>query len=241
MASNAQFGDTVAARTRTAEFIRSTPELLEAYLALGGLARDLEAIASAGHKAEAANLAQSGRLANGMAATLDVAHAFAALQREYKAVMAVVRAVLHDLQSNDGTSAALSALEKVLADETAVVVSVTTKDDKSVRKRHRSEAQEAVRAEIRKDAAALLEIPEAAEALATRKVDGARLTKLRDDADALSGQVAARVARKAERKDATADEGAAVREQRRVWGACYRLLSAMPDPRVRALLATARR
>lgn len=34
MASNAQFGDTVAARTRTAEFIRSTPELLEAYLAL---------------------------------------------------------------------------------------------------------------------------------------------------------------------------------------------------------------
>lgn len=125
----------------------------------------------------------------GLAATLDVAHAFAALQREYKAVMAVVRAVLHDLQGHDSTSAVLSALEKVLADETAVIVSVTTKDDKNVRKRHRSEAQEAVRAEIRKDAAALLEISEAAEALATRKVDGARLTKLRDDADALSGRL----------------------------------------------------
>jgi len=74
-----------------------------------------------------------------------------------------------------------------------------------------------------------------------RRVDLARLTKLRDDADALGGQLSARVATKAERKLATAAETAAVKAQRAKWGGIYRILASLPDERVRALLDAASR
>lgn len=78
-------------------------------------------------------------------------------------------------------------------------------------------------------------------ALAARRVDLARLTKLRDDADALAGHLATRVADKAERKLATAAENAAVKAQRRKWGGVYRILASLTDPRVRELLKEASR
>lgn len=234
------YGPAVAARTRAAEFVRTHPELLASYVAAGGLESDLSAIVAAGRDAEAANLAQSGRQADGKAATLEVTRRFAELQREYKRVMAVVQAVLGDLGRAGADAALLSALEQVLMDETAVTVTLSERDSKRVREVKRTESQEAIRAEILKDAEALLASTGAHEALAHRKVTVERLTALRDGARDLSGQLATRVAKKAERKSATSAEAEAVERQRALWTATQRLLKQVDDPRVDALLRSTR-
>ena len=64
------FNAKVAARTRAAAQILGTPDLLTKYEKVGGLRRDLEAIAKAGMDAEAANLGQSRAKASGRAATM---------------------------------------------------------------------------------------------------------------------------------------------------------------------------
>jgi hypothetical protein len=63
------FNSKVAARTRVAVQITETPDLLTKYEKVGGLRRDLEAIAKTGAEAEAANLGQSQARASGRAAT----------------------------------------------------------------------------------------------------------------------------------------------------------------------------
>lgn len=234
------YGPAVAARTRAAEFVRTHPELLASYVAAGGLESDLIDIVAAGRDAEAANLAQSGRQADGKAATLEVTRRFAELQREYKRVMAVVQAVLGDLGRAGADGVLLSGLEQVLVDETAVTVTLSERDTKRVREVKRTQAQEAIRAEIHKDAEALLALTGAHEALAHRKVTAERLTALRDGAQALSGQLASRVAKKAERKSATAAETEAVERQQALWAATRRLLKQVDDPRVDALLRSTR-
>lgn len=237
------YNASVEARTRAAEFIRSHPELLARFLEAGGLEPDLVAISESGREAEAANLAQSGRLADGKAATLDLSRRFAELQREYKRVMAVVRAVRGDLARSGvaGREELEAALDQILADETAVTVTLSDRDGKRAREVRRSTSQEAIRAEIQKDAAALSGLTAAHEALAARKVTLERLGQLRDAAAALSGQLATRVAKKAERKTATEAETAAVTRQLQVWSSTRRLLRAIDDPRVDALLDAVRR
>jgi hypothetical protein len=83
MASSSSFSKVTAARTRAAEFILNTPELKDAFIAHGGLERDLTGIISTGKAAEAANLGQSVATADGSAASLTVADRFALLQRDY--------------------------------------------------------------------------------------------------------------------------------------------------------------
>src|SRR5262249_27876827 len=72
----------IAARTRAAQQILDTSDLLSLYESVGGLVADLHAIRDAGLAAEAQALAQSSAKSAGEAATLEVLTAFAALQKE---------------------------------------------------------------------------------------------------------------------------------------------------------------
>ena len=235
--ANSTFDSNVRARTRAADFIRSTPELLAAFVTRGGMQSDLLLIIEAGMRAEAANLAQSGRMADGKAATVDVTTRFAALMREYKAVMAILRAVLRDMKRADADVTLVAQLAQVLVDETDVSVTVKPNSDgtKAVKVR-KSATQDAIRAEIYRDAAALVGLTGAHEALGSRQVGRDRLQAMAAEAEALQGLLATRVAKKAERQGATAEEHDAVKAQREAWNAVSRLLARVDDPRVQALV-----
>ena len=240
--ANYSFRETVAARTRAAAYIVATPELLEEYVAIGGLALDLEVIVESGRAAELANSGQSIGSAQGTANSVDVQSAFRALQREYKAVMAVARAVLDDLEEAKAPVEVLEQLKKILVDETAVhIKTVKGEGDATVRKALKKHSQEAIRAEIWKDAKGLLESPEIVTAMTARRVDAARLSGLLGSADMLSARLSARIADRAERKLATQAEHEAVKAQRKKWGAVYRLLQRLDDERLRSLLAACAR
>ncbi|MFO0748997.1 MAG: hypothetical protein U1F43_25530 [Myxococcota bacterium] len=242
MARRIAFNASVAARTRAAAAIKDSPELLAAYQARGGLAADLAVIVQRGEEAEAANLAQTASGADGAAATVDVLRSFAALQREYKDVMAVVQAVRDDLDDAGADPQTLAAIDAILADETAVLVKTVKADGGAARKKvQKARSQEAVRAEIHKDAAALLALTALAQPLADRRVTSERLTLLRDGAQGLAGALADRSIKKASKKSATTAETDAVQAQRKKWGACYRILARLDDERVKALLKDARR
>jgi|GEM_PF-1549002 len=240
--ANSTFDSNVRARTRAAAFMQSDPQLLAAFVAQGGMQSDLLLIVEAGMRAEAANLAQSGRMADGKAATVDVTRRFAALMREYKSVMAVLRAVLRDLKKGHADVTLIEQVAQVLVDETEVSVAVTPNSDgtKAVKVR-KSATQDAIRAEIYRDAATLAGLTGVHEALGSRQVPVARLQAMAAEAEALQGLLATRVAKKAERKGATAEVYEAVNAQREAWNAVSRLMARVDDPRVRALLRDTRR
>jgi hypothetical protein len=238
------FNSVVAARARTAMQILETADLLEKYEALGGLRRDLAAIGQAGLEAEAANLAQSQSSAAGKGATVEVLAAFAALQREYAAVMSVVRAVRVEQARNSAPAQLIGKLDGIIANEAELSVTVSVDDGGAKRRRVRkSKSQEALRAEIAKDARALLELSELRDALAERRVDGSRLEALRQSAEDLSGLLAVRSASKGVAKASVQAERDAVKRQGEIWKGCSRLLWALADKdeRVRSLLQEARR
>lgn len=260
------FNSTVAARTSAARQILQSSELLALYEGAGGLREDLEAMVHWGEQAEALNLAHSEAQAQGGTATVNVLAAFVALQKEYSAVMAVVTAARHTLGKAGAAPEVLTALEHILQNESETTVR-TIHDEadheadgaegetakaaaggeaeasQPKRKRVRRQSQEALRAEIAKDAGALLHVSGALPELARRKVDAARLTKLQADAGTLSGKLSERVVDKASAKAATAAVHEAVIEQKQLWGACYRILRAVgrQDARVAALLHAAAR
>jgi hypothetical protein len=237
------FNSTVAARTRAAKEIVDTSDLLSKYLDLGGLKRDLEAIVSAGLDAEAANLGQSQAKAAGKGATVDVLVTFASVQKEYSAVMGVVQAVQADLARSGGSAELTVRLDGILTNEAELSVKVYETEAGTKRKASRSASQEALRAEIAKDAAALLDLTDVHPFLTERRVDSARLEGLKKSAEDLSGLLADRAAAKGAAKTSSKEERDAVSRQRDVWGACYRLLHALSDKdeRVRSLLAQAKR
>ncbi len=236
------FSSSVAARTRAAAFVLRTPDLLAAYEAAGGLAADLSSIVEAGEAAELANLQQSGKEGESVGTSAESSRSFAALQREYKAVMRVLAAVRVDLEEAQAPDAVLAKADAILADEAAVVVRLAkgVDGDKAARRVVKSRSQENIRAEIYRDAEALLGFPEVAAPLTNRKVDTARLTALRDAAVALSGRISDRVATKADIKAATLIEHEAVAAQSRRWPVVQRLLASVEDPRLRGLLRDAR-
>lgn len=233
MAKGKSFNATVAARTRAAAQILATPELLERYAGLGGLADDLTNIVEQGQSAERLHRDQGAAEAGGVAATRVVQEAFAALKREHHAVMNVLSAVCAELELA-GEKVALAKVKKILANEAAT----GTNGAKRTTKKN---SQEAVRAEIGRDAKLLLEFAELEPLLAERRVDRPRLEQLRNDADGLSGKLATRVASVGARKAATAREQEAVRMQSVYWSATWRLLASLgqQDARVVALLADA--
>jgi len=244
MANITTFDSTVAARTRAADQILKTPELLASYEDKGGLAEDLQKISANGHKAEVLSQAQSGAQAAGGAATLTVLTDFAAVQREYNAVMGVVQAVRHDIGEAKAPPEVIKSVDRILINEAEVFFKTVT-DDKGATKKVavKRVSQEALRAEIARDARALGELSTIHPALAKRKVDKARLDKLLGDAEALSGKLADRATIKGDRKVTTSALHDAVAAQKQVWGACYRLLAAVghEDPRIAELLGEAAR
>jgi hypothetical protein len=242
MATTLTFNKSVAARTRAAEHIVANPELLSQYENLGGLATDLQKIAQSGRHAEVLSQVRGATKADGTAATLDVLEAFANLQRDYVATMAVLQAVQMDLETANAPADLRAAVKKILVNEAAVVMTSVPKDDGTTKKvAVKSKSQEALRAEIRKDAEAILALPALLDALSKRKVTKARIQALSDGADALAGKLATRSVKQGAGKDATSQVAAAVREQSRVWSACYRILMLLGnrDERVRSLLAPA--
>lgn len=244
MAVLTAFNDTVAARTRAASQVLISTELLALFKAQGGLVEDLEHIRDAGLRAEALNQAQTDQQAIGKAGTKTVIERFGALQHDYSQVMAVLRATRLDLVRAKSPAELVSAVDQILRNETQVLIrAVPSADDSAAtRKAKRAASQEAVRAEIQKDAAALVALEAAHPALAKRLVDKARLVKLAEEAALLSGHLAERAERKGAAKAASAAERDAVKEQKERWGAIYRILAAVghADARVSALLSEAR-
>lgn len=237
------FDAVVAARTRAAQQILSSPDLLAAWIARGGLAVDLEGIAVAGRDAEAFNHAQGSARSDGKAATAEVIRAFNALQKDYSLVMAVVRAVRGDLARAKADNAIMTRLDDIITNTAAVTVEIHEQPDgKKSRTNSKALSQEAIRAEIQRDTEALLAFTGVQQSLSARKVDTTRLQSLRDNAKALSGKLGERTSKKGAAKDATAREQEAAATQRDLWGSVYGILSALgrADARVAMLLKDAR-
>lgn len=230
----------VAARTRAAALILATPDLLDAYEQKGGLAQDLEKVRDLGQKAEVLSQAKSASQAQGGAATFHVLSRFTALQKDYSAIMAVVQASRHDLVEGQAPVEVIKTVDRILVNEAEVAITTIVGEGGAKKKvATRRASQEALRAEIARDARALLELQAIHPVLAQRKVDAPRLEKLLADAGELAGKLAERAAAKGDQKQATAAVREAVSAQKQVWGACYRLLAAVgqEDPRIGQLLA----
>lgn len=243
MARSASFNSVTAARTRTAENILLDKGLLALYVAAGGLKEDLENIRDAGHTAEALSHAQSSAQADGSAASASTLAAYVELQKEYRAILSILHAVRLDLTRAGADADLISAIEKILVNEVEVTVRTVEVEGKKTRRVKRSASQEALRAEIAKDAAALLALKAAHAALGRRGVDSKRLKRLEDGAAEIAGKLADRTAKKGASKDATSAVAEAVRLQNESWGASYRILARVgrQDARVAALLKDAAR
>src|SRR5262249_2341924 len=154
----------------------------------------------------------------------------------------VVQAVRHDLATSGAPDDLVKQVDQILVNE-AETYFATKKgpDDKTKKVSKKRASQEALRAEIAKDAHALIALGAAHAALAKRKVDQPRLDKLAADADGLAGKLADRAASKGAERTATQAEHDAVTAQKKAWGACYRLLAALgrQDAQVAQLLTDA--
>ncbi len=241
MASNAAFNPTVAARVRVAQQVLSTADLLATYLRVGGKRSDMESIRDRGLAAEALNLSQSQSKGSESATVEKVFLAFAELQRSYSSMMAIVHAVRADA-ALAGSVELVAALERILANEAAIVVQSPASPD-GKRKSGRAQSQEALRAEIEKDASALVALTDAHALLAERKLTVAELSRVRDAAKALSGRMGERTSKKGAAKAITAEERKAVSAQKERWNAVYRLLKQVgrSDSRLAELLKDAAR
>lgn len=135
-------------------------------------------------------------------------------------------------------------LDDIIANTAPVTVDIQEQPDgKKLRSTSKALAQEAIRAEIQRDAEALLGLTgNVQQALAARKVDANRLQTLRDNAKALSGKLGDRAAKKGAAKEATERERQAAAVQRDLWGGVYGILAALGrrDARVAVLLKDAR-
>ena len=244
MATSVTFDSKVAARTRAASEILHNKDLLAIYQRHGGLREDLDAIVSHGQKAEALSHARSSSKSSGESATLTVLTAFSALQKEYAAVMAVVQAVRLDLLQAKAPAELVQAVEHIIRNEAPVLYRQEPSTEGAAGKKRKavqSVSHEALRAEIHKDAVALLGLTAVHAALKRRGVTTARLGQLRDDAQALSSELGDRATKKGASRGVTESLRAAVADQKAVWSACYRLLAtaAQQDTRIHQLLKEA--
>ncbi|MBN2527633.1 MAG: hypothetical protein JXR76_14665 [Deltaproteobacteria bacterium] len=242
------YNSTVAARTRAAMQILESPELLEGFVEMGGLDRDLVGIRDAGLEAEAAYIGRSAAKSEGKGATANVWMSFAEVQKEYKSLMNVVNIVTSEAIRNSEPPEIVTRLKGILANETQVTVSVVEEKKKdgiseTKRKVKKSDAQEAIRTEIAKDAAQLLTFTEIHPKLAERRVSLDRIRALKQKTDELAGLLAERASAKGEGKSSTKVTHDAVSRQREMWAGAYRILAALGrrDERVRSMLKDAKR
>jgi hypothetical protein len=237
------FDTMVAARTTVATQILETSELLQGFVTLGGLARDLTGIKSTGEKAAAAHLGRSLTGAAGKGATVEVLAKLNEVLMEYSSVMAVLQAVHSELKRNGSTAELLAKIQGILDNEVQTTATTYVEGDKKKRKVRKSGSQKAIVDEIAKDAAAMVELTEIHPALAERQVPPARLEALKTGAGKVSGLMGARAKAKGAGKGATKAEHDAVAQQRDYWSGTSRILTALGrrDERVRTLLAETRR
>lgn len=235
--SKTPFTKTAARRTRISVGILADPARLESFCAEGGTKEDLEVIRDRGHEAEHWNMAQSGAQAGGRAGTGSVLGAYLQLLIDYRAIMNAVIAMRGELVEAKGDADLITRIGGIIENEAAVHFRAVGEGDAKKMKAAASKSQEAVRAEIEKDAVALIGLEEAHALLAKRRVDLERLEKLQADAAALSGKVVARAAKKGEAAGATAAEHAAVAAQSHRWQHCFRALhdAALKNPAIAAL------
>jgi hypothetical protein len=198
--------------------------VVKGYLLLRTWIINFEAIHKAGLEAEAVNLAQSQAKSEGKSATVDVLASFASLQKEYKSVMGVVNAVKAEIARNEESSDLLTKLEGILINEAELSVKTIEEETpegvtQKKRKVRRSASQEALRAEIAKDAGALIDLTEVHDRLAERRVTPERLSTLLESAKSLSESLANRATAKGAGKTATQIEREACALQRDIWGA----------------------
>jgi hypothetical protein len=131
-----------------------------------------------------------------------------------------------DLAEAGAESDTITGLDQILANEAAVVISTApTTEGKVARKASRSQSQEAIRAEISKDAGALVALEAAHAEMASRGVSLDRVKKLNEAAEELRGKLSARVAKKGAAKGVTTAEHDAVIAQRKRWASSYRILA----------------
>jgi hypothetical protein len=240
--SSKGYNSVVAKRTSAADTILKTEDMLQGYIAGGGLARDLEGIRKAGQEAEAAHLWRSQSKSEGKSATVEVVVGFSAVRKEYSSVMGVVAAVTAELIRNGAPQDLVTKLSDILVNEAELSAEVTVDESgKKKRSTRKSATQEALRAEISKDMGALIALTEVHPALTERKVTVERLKALKEAADSLSTKLADRILVKGSGKGVTDVEHEAVGRQQDIWSSCYRILSALgaKDERVRALLKAA--
>jgi len=217
----------VAARTDFAAAILADPQALEQWCALGGLPTDLEAIVADGREAEALNLSQQTAKADGSAATAAVALEFAALQRDYKATMRPLEMIYADLEREKAPNDQLKRLKGIIANEAQIAVRTFEQDGVKKKRAVKMLSHEAVRAEIERDAKALLEFEAIKDRLAARTVSPERLKGLQDRAAALTGKLSDRVGKKNVAKNTTKAERDAVARQSQRWVACFRVFGAL--------------
>ena len=223
----AEFDDATAARTRAAALILQSEEMLAAFEAVNGHKGDLAAIRDHGARAETLNLAQTEAQREGTAATLDLLNEIAAVEREYVQIMAAVKAHRAALADQEEPPKELIAnLDAIVKNEAQVTVRTTPLEDgSSKKKKQASRGQEAVRAEVERDASSLLALTEAHAGLAARRIDVARLTRLRDRAASLAGKLAVRSEKKGRAKGSTKAEHEAVKRQNLRWDGTYPTLA----------------
>lgn len=258
MSTPTSFNSTVAARTRAAKTIRDTPELLAIYEKRGGLKRDLDRVVAAGEQAEAANRVQGEAQAAGGDTVGSVRADFEALKLEHADIRSVLPVVRHELEAAGVASATLHGIDHVLADTREVGMSAAkapqtleaageNAEAPAAPKKHahRKESDEAVRAEVAKNAGELIDLCKQdhafAKALVERGVKLARLEALQRKADALTAGIATRDTGHATAQAATAAEHQATADQSRAWRACYPILhkAGHDDPRIPVLLHAA--
>ena len=247
MAAAKGYTPVVAARTRAAQQILSTPDLLAVFQARGGLKDDLDDIVSAGRDAEAFNQAQASTRSDGKQATREVLVEFADLQRDYVLLLGALRAILGKLRRADPDDPNVSRLEDIIANRASLTVSeVSDLAEGSTgpkRRATRSTSQEAVRAEIERDLTAVKGFSAIGASLTARTWTAQRIQTLLTKTSSLSGKLGDRVAKKGAVQAATTSERQAVARQNDSWGSAYGLLAAAArtDARIAALLRDARR
>jgi len=232
----------VVARSRAADHILQSAELSALYVSLGGKKSDLEIIRDKGREAEAQTLVGRHAATAGVSATADVAKLFADIQREYVRIMSVLRLLLQEMRHHGAPSEQMTALERIITNEVAVVVdTVENEAGEKQRKVRTSATQEAIRQEIAQDAKALMDRKELHALLAERNVTVERLKKLADDTESIKGKLANRAVAKGSAAGTTVVKSEVVKVQSQWWKAAYGILAEMGriDPRVAALLSEA--
>jgi len=110
--------------------------------------------------------------------------------------MAVLRVVRAELARGGAAAELVGQVDAILENEVEVAVKAYEEEGAKMRRTRRSESQEALRAEIAKDAGALVALTDIHPAPAERRVPPNRLEALRDEAEKLSGLLGTRASAK---------------------------------------------